>query len=133
MYAYFDTTTCPDGWVPANGANGTRDLRGQFVRGWDNGRGIDSGRAMGSTQGDAIRNIRGYIDIRRTQSGNETANADGRLFTRSGNSMSTSDRLSHTASNGTGGARYYLDASRVVPTANENRPVNVALLACRQA
>jgi microcystin-dependent protein len=29
------------------------DLRGEFVRGWDNGRGIDSGRAFGSTQNSA--------------------------------------------------------------------------------
>lgn len=29
------------------------DLRGEFVRGWDDGRGIDSGRALGSAQGDA--------------------------------------------------------------------------------
>ncbi len=26
------------------------DLRGEFIRGWDNGRGVDSGRALGSTQ-----------------------------------------------------------------------------------
>lgn len=29
------------------------DFRGYFPRGWDHGRGIDSGRAMGSTQADA--------------------------------------------------------------------------------
>jgi microcystin-dependent protein len=28
------------------------DLRGEFVRGWDDGRGVDSGRAFGSTQAD---------------------------------------------------------------------------------
>lgn len=26
------------------------DLRGEFIRGWDNGRGVDSGRALGSPQ-----------------------------------------------------------------------------------
>lgn len=31
------------------------DLRGQFVRGWDNGRGLDPSRAFGSNQGDAYR------------------------------------------------------------------------------
>ena len=30
------------------------DLRGEFVRGFDNGRGIDSGRTIGSTQGGAF-------------------------------------------------------------------------------
>jgi len=29
------------------------DLRGEFVRGWDNGRGVDSGRNIGTSQADA--------------------------------------------------------------------------------
>lgn len=31
------------------------DFRGEFLRGWDDGRGVDSGRALGSAQGDLIR------------------------------------------------------------------------------
>jgi len=31
------------------------DLRGEFIRGWDNGRGVDAGRALGSWQVDAFR------------------------------------------------------------------------------
>ena len=31
------------------------DLRGEFVRGWDNGRGIDSGRVLGSSQTDEFK------------------------------------------------------------------------------
>ena len=30
------------------------DLRGEFIRGWDDGAGIDNGRAFGSAQGDAF-------------------------------------------------------------------------------
>lgn len=30
------------------------DLRGEFVRGWDHGRGIDGGRTIGSTQDEAV-------------------------------------------------------------------------------
>lgn len=30
------------------------DLRGEFLRGWDNGRGVDSGRSLGSTQGEDV-------------------------------------------------------------------------------
>jgi phage-related tail fiber protein len=30
------------------------DLRGEFIRGWDKGRGIDSGRAIGTWQGGTI-------------------------------------------------------------------------------
>lgn len=31
------------------------DLRGEFIRGWDNGRGVDGGRALLSAQGQAIQ------------------------------------------------------------------------------
>ena len=31
------------------------DYRGEFIRGWDHGRGVDSGRAFGSSQGHAIQ------------------------------------------------------------------------------
>ncbi len=30
------------------------DLRGEFVRGWDNGKGTDSGRSFASSQGEAV-------------------------------------------------------------------------------
>jgi hypothetical protein len=50
MYAYFDSPSCPDNWVPANGSNGTVDLRGEFVRGLDSGRGVDQSRSLGSAQ-----------------------------------------------------------------------------------
>lgn len=74
----FARSTAPAGWLKANGAavsrttyaalfaaigttfgagNGSTtfklpDLRGEFVRGWDDGRGVDSGRAFGSWQAD---------------------------------------------------------------------------------
>ncbi|WP_233958211.1 phage tail protein [Pectobacterium versatile] len=41
------TSRYPSGFLP--------DLRGEFVRGWDDGRGADAGRALMSAQGDAIR------------------------------------------------------------------------------
>ena len=72
------SSTVPSGFLECNGANVSRstyaqlfsaigttfgtgdgsstfglpDLRGEFVRGWDNSRGIDSGRSFGSTQSD---------------------------------------------------------------------------------
>jgi len=56
--------TPPDGYLPCNGAAISRtasmtfnvpDLRGEFLRGWDNGRGVDSGRVFGSSQNDAFQ------------------------------------------------------------------------------
>ncbi|MFZ1571085.1 MAG: hypothetical protein WAT29_19870 [Thiolinea sp.] len=37
----FYTEKCPTGWLPADGQNETPDLRGEFIRGWDRGRGVD--------------------------------------------------------------------------------------------
>lgn len=39
------------------------DLRGEFIRGWDDGRGADSGRALMSSQADALQN-HGHRTIR---------------------------------------------------------------------
>lgn len=90
---YFARSTAPNGWLKANGAAVSRtayaalfaaigttygagdgrttfnlpDLRGEFVRGWDDGRGIDSRRALGSAQSDAIRNITGKLDSGQNQ------------------------------------------------------------------
>ena len=51
--AAFNGSTCPAGWVKANGTNGTPDLRGEFIRGLDDGRGIDTGRVLASAQAGA--------------------------------------------------------------------------------
>lgn len=50
QYAFFNKAACPPGWIAADGHQGTVDLRGEFIRGWDNGRGIDAGRVLGSEQ-----------------------------------------------------------------------------------
>jgi len=34
----FNLASCPTGYSPANGSNGTPDLRGEFIRGLDSGR-----------------------------------------------------------------------------------------------
>lgn len=59
VMAFFGST-CPNGWSPANGTangvkktdgtNGTLDLRGEFIRGLDSGRGVDTGRSLASSQ-----------------------------------------------------------------------------------
>ena len=102
--------------------NNIPDLRGVFVRGWDNGRGIDFGRTLLSEQGDAIRNIAGQFKASLGgYSGNLNPQTDG--------AFSATEKAS-SAFGGSGGddwARIYkFDSSRVVPTAHENRPKNIA-------
>jgi phage-related tail fiber protein len=105
------------------------DLRGEFLRGWDDGRGVDVGRTIGSAQGDAIRNITGGIGTSVLTWMNDV---DGTLV---GNGVikGTLNRSIIPAGNGTSGgylSGVTIDVSRQVPTASENRPRNVALLAC---
>ncbi|MDD2870471.1 MAG: hypothetical protein PHS49_00645 [Candidatus Gracilibacteria bacterium] len=50
----FNLSSCPSGWIEANGGSGTPDLRGEFIRGLDNGRGVDSGRTLNSWQAPSI-------------------------------------------------------------------------------
>lgn len=78
---HFARNTAPSGWLKANGAAVSRttyaalftaigttfgagdgsttfnlpDARGEFVRGWDDGRGVDSGRAFASAQTDDLK------------------------------------------------------------------------------
>lgn len=114
----------------ADNADGTTfrayDVRGEFPRFWDSGRGVDTGRAFGSKQSDAIRNITGVSPkIAGASEGGFDGHGDGAFGLRSilnGKSYPTSVSAAQPA----GIADF--DASRVVPTANENRPRNVALL-----
>ncbi|MCQ7043274.1 phage tail protein [Escherichia coli] len=68
------SATPPTGWLKCNGAafsaeeypelakayptNKLPDLRGEFIRGWDDGRGVDNNRSILSSQGDEYRNHR---------------------------------------------------------------------------
>ena len=152
---YFAGQSAPAGWLKANGAAVSRtayaalfaaigttygagdgrstfnlpDLRGEFIRGWDDGRGVDTGRVFGSAQGDAIRNITGQFvsdDYNRS-----LVNEILGVFTMTKRNSSLSYDAASTV---TTGGEYLnaikFDASRVVPTAAENRPRNIALLAC---
>ncbi|MEQ1733867.1 MAG: phage tail protein [Bacteroidia bacterium] len=98
------------------------DLRGEFVRGWSNGRaGVDAARVMGSAQGDAIRNITGQF---------RAATLGGGIFNTGAIGLVSGFNPVHAGGGGyaNGGATYNLDASLQVPTAAENRPRNVAMV-----
>jgi hypothetical protein len=94
------------------------DLRGVFIRCLDNGRIVDNGRVHASFQGDAIRNITGTFG----EVPNVFSVTTNGAFTRVPKNVSN---LSSGVSAGT--ADYQFNASLVVPTASENRPINTAL------
>lgn len=110
------------------------DLRAEFLRTADDGRGIDSGRVIGSEQEDAIRNITGAFSRVGFNSYINTPNSPwgaGRgVF---GNNAQGAD-IGWQSNQMTYHATFArpcvteFDASRVVPTAAENRPRNTALL-----
>jgi|SRR3990167_4382519 len=130
--AAFARATPPSGWLKANGALVSRttyaalfaaigttfgvgdgattfglpDLRGQFIRGWDDGRGLDAGRAIGSEQLDAI------------QSHNHTVEAAG-----TGGPGTYASGVNDTITARTTG-------NHSGRSADETRPRNIALLVC---
>ena len=154
--AFFARTTPPSGWLKANGAAVSRttyaalfaaigttfgagdgrttfnlpDLRGEFLRGLDDGRNIDIGRRLGTAQGDAIRNITGKLDGSAMGSGNQVL--EGKMIASGAIGTTYQQRQWSGDHSGWGeqSVSFDFDASRVVPTASENRPRNVALLAC---
>ena len=100
------------------------DLRGEFIRGWDNGRDVDPSRNFHSGQQDAIRNITGELVRTRKERIASLVPASG--------AFSQVYRIDSGIGGAQGSAFGYwdvtFDASNVVPTANENRPRSVALM-----
>ncbi|END0325955.1 phage tail protein [Escherichia coli] len=144
------SATPPTGWLKCNGAafsaeeypelakayptNKLPDLRGEFIRGWDDGRSADAGRTILSAQGDAIRNIYGEFRTVNTENYSiwETAGSfKGAIVPLSPSTNNSYFSLTRSmVTERADGAVYPkvigLDASRIVPTANENRPRNIA-------
>tara|TARA_R100001198_G_scaffold96577_1_gene87121 strand:- start:244 stop:1386 length:1143 start_codon:yes stop_codon:yes gene_type:complete len=116
----FGGSTAPTGYLECNGQStagyaalaavvgaNVPDLRGEFVRGWDDGRGVDTGRTLGSTQDHQFQDHKHTYNYWGAGSfGN--ANAAQRADT------ATSGLTTNNASTGNRGA--------------ETRPRNVALM-----
>ena len=118
-----------DNWLECNGQSISRsvypelyallgsrtpDLRGLFLRGHGG-----NSAALGVQQGDAIRNITGRISF-------ADAYIDGASGVMNSQGSSGSYATGGLTPNGSPDD-FSFDASRVVPTANENRPVNQAV------
>lgn len=126
--------TPPAGWFECNGSQfntnlyphlaaaypwgSLPDLRGEFIRGWDNGRRADPDRVILSWQVDAIRNIYGTFAATDDNNGDQAATGAFYVKGRSGS--------------GSGGNSTEwmigMDASRVVPVSHDNHPRNVAFM-----
>ena len=134
---YHSANTAPTGYIKANGAAVSRttyadlftaigttygagdgsstfnvpDLRGEFMRGWDDSRGIDTSRAFGSAQADQMQSHNHSF----TSGGNNTGGFSyGMVVATGGGSASTITTTSQGATS----------------NSSENRPRNIALLAC---
>ncbi|MCE5274869.1 MAG: tail fiber protein [Deltaproteobacteria bacterium] len=127
-------STAPVGWLKCNGANVSRtayaalfaavgttfgagngtttfnlpDLRSEFIRGWDDGRGVDSGRTFGSAQADALESHTHTVRLRSCGSGSAS------------NSLQGSTQVPYTDQ----------DFTTAATGGTETRPRNVALLPC---
>ena len=98
------------------------DFRGDVIRGWDDGRGVDSGRALGSLQLDSIQNITG--SLRSGSRGSFGSSNSGAFSAPYGSSLhGNGTNLSSSSS-------VDFDASLVVRTSDETRARNSALTLC---
>ena len=129
LYAEIGTTY---GETDGNGGTGTShfrvpDLRGEFIRGWDDSRGVDSSRVFGSSQTDSTalpnnpfgtnnpgNHTHTYKETNENNQGRDPGDA------------TTNQGANANSSTGGGGAHTH--------TINggdpETRPRNIALLAC---
>jgi microcystin-dependent protein len=145
--AYFSMNTAPSGWLKANGDLASRttyaalfaaigttygagdgsttfalpDLRGEFVRALDDGKGVDSGRGLGTAQGSQAASLR---DFETRFSGSAAANTGPTDVTDDGVNSSwrqTGEETGNTVE------------IRMRKWDRETRPRNIALLACIKA
>jgi microcystin-dependent protein len=95
---------------------GLPDLRGEFIRGWDNGRGVDTGRVFGSAQTDELKSHLHTTAAKFSGSSNTYPSTGGNVI---GSNLATGSTVGelvnpHTITTTSGGV--------------ETRPRNVALL-----
>ncbi|ENU6510979.1 phage tail protein [Salmonella enterica subsp. enterica serovar Montevideo] len=126
--------TPPAGWLKCNGAafssemypnlakayptNKLPDLRGEFIRGWDDGRGVDAGRGILSMQGWLTGSH--YHNIRSWDAWDNTVLVPN---DKGGDSLlSTDNAVRQGAINGRFTSQYRTESSE----GNETRPRNIA-------
>lgn len=138
-------STAPTGWLKCNGATFTAanypklalvyptlalpDLRGEFIRGWDDGRGVDSGRTLLSLQSHAYTEHRHALSLWTSASLLSKGDTVAQKYSPQ---ASRGDGGSMDESTNTGGALGYANttsgtaANFASNASNETRPRNVA-------
>jgi hypothetical protein len=95
------------------------DVRGEFIRIWDDGRGVDSGRALLSAQSDAQQAITGqFVDVTMGVNASAAGAFEMTQLTPTGLNAGTVSTFNQK--------NVYFDSSKVNRTAAENRPRNIA-------
>ena len=102
------------------------ESRGEFPRIWDDGRGVDNGRAILSAQGDAIRNITGQFSAQSNGSRNSLLTEWSGAFSSVEPNTFIPSEGDSTSTAKTRPRALLFSAANVVPTANENRSRNIA-------
>lgn len=156
---YFAMLPTPNGWLRANGAAVSRttfanlfaaigtwyghgdgsttfnlpDLRGEFIRGFDGGRNVDSGRVMGSTQSGTVVSM-GDPSKSYMTSANFYNNADSNPTTMRnllGGELPTSDLNTSLIKVVSGwNNAVWIDPTSAYDAGMSTRPRNIALVAC---
>ncbi|MBV4412892.1 phage tail protein [Enterobacteriaceae bacterium YMB-R22] len=132
----------PDGWLKCNGAafdktkypklataypsGNLPDLRGEFVRGWDDGRGVDVGREILGPQADAIENVIARFYLRTASNNVSVPGWGGPGFAVENVADLETNPFSVLTSAPAYKTRVTLNTSGVVKTAAETRPRNIA-------
>jgi len=119
-------STIGETYGPGNGTTtfNLPDLRGEFVRGADDGRSIDVGRTLGTPQLDALQNITGGVENIQIDETSVIGAVTG-AFQATDNGAN-----GNSAAFNSPGIDITFDASRVARTADETRPRNVAMHYC---
>ncbi|HEX2842103.1 tail fiber domain-containing protein [Hyphomicrobium sp.] len=115
--AAFAASSCPSGWSEYTAS------RGRFLRGIDNGAGIDPAgtRAAGNQQADAMQQITGSVGFNRTA---------GSTFSGAFATAAQGSAGASPGSSAAGGLSFDSANSPGARTANETRPSNVAVTFC---
>lgn len=105
------------------------DLRGEFIRGWDNGKGTDSGRSFASSQDDALQGHHHNLRFRGGSNSSTNLTASN-YIARSANIYAVGHPTGDT-NNTVSITDSITDGSNGAPrTASETRPRNHALMYC---